>query len=176
MPNDWPPWTVAAAIASAIGARLFILRPSRHFTWDEATTTTKQLANTPGLVDRWNIIRTAHELMEPIRAILGNHPIRVTSWFRSPAVNEAAGRGGARSSDHMRGTGVDFYVSGMTHEQIVAKIYRAYNEGKLPKLRQAIVEYHDGHTHVAADLGRGPSRHGIFLQTHDGLTYQPWAP
>lgn len=57
----------------------------------------------PEILDR---LRLVAEQMELVRAALGNKPIIVTSAYRSPAVNRAAG--GAKASAHMEGWAVDF--------------------------------------------------------------------
>ena len=46
------------------------------------------------------------EMMEKIRAVLGDNPIIITSGYRSPEVNRAIGSGD--SSDHIKAMAVDF--------------------------------------------------------------------
>lgn len=45
-------------------------------------------------------------VLEAIRSLLGDQPIRISSGYHSPALNKAIG--GARTSSHMRGLAVDF--------------------------------------------------------------------
>lgn len=52
-----------------------------------------------------NVLQTARG-MEDIRAALGNKPIDVLSWYRSPQVNKLAR--GSKSSQHCLGQAVDF--------------------------------------------------------------------
>jgi zinc D-Ala-D-Ala carboxypeptidase len=82
---------------------------SPHFTWDEATKSStaerRGIDNTLPESLRANVIRTA-EQMERVRTILGDKPLRITSWYRSRLVNKAIG--GSRTSAHMRGLAVDF--------------------------------------------------------------------
>jgi len=79
---------------------------SEHFTLKEAIVTThNEVDNTlpESLYDR-----AAHtaRCMEAVRAILGNKPIYISSWYRSPGVNRAVG--GAFNSQHLRAEAVDF--------------------------------------------------------------------
>ena len=47
--------------------------------------------------------------MESVRHLLGDDPIRVTSWYRCKELNTAIG--GSKTSAHMRGLAVDFKPS-----------------------------------------------------------------
>lgn len=84
-------------------------RLSDHFTLAEMTVSAaaarKGLDNTPppAIVDQ--LILTA-DRMEKVRALLGDKPIRITSGYRSPAVNKAVG--GSSTSAHRTGHAVDF--------------------------------------------------------------------
>lgn len=79
-----------------------------HFTLAEATVTNTGIPNIPTEAQRERITHTAHQ-MEIVRAVLGRKPITVTSWFRSDAVNLAAG--GSSTSEHKDGAAVDFKCS-----------------------------------------------------------------
>jgi zinc D-Ala-D-Ala carboxypeptidase len=79
---------------------------TRHFAWEEAQSTSTGLPNAPTTeLQRNNIINTAYE-MEIVRVILGRKPIKINSWFRSPAVNARVG--GVATSEHAEGRAVDF--------------------------------------------------------------------
>lgn len=88
---------------------------SQHFTWREATFSAtahrEGIDNTPPQAARENIERAAFG-MEAVRSLLGDKPITVTSWFRSPAVNKAVG--GSDTSSHLTGLAVDFVPSGVS--------------------------------------------------------------
>ena len=78
---------------------------SPNFSLAELTVTNTGLPNNPNGERLANLKRTAL-LMEPIRELLGNLPIIVTSGFRSSAVNIKVG--GAPNSDHTLGYAVDW--------------------------------------------------------------------
>lgn len=84
------------------------MKLTEHFTLEELTFSPeairKGLDNTPNTTQLEALKLTAQS-MEKVRALLGN-PIRVTSGFRSPAVNVAVG--GSLKSHHCFGYAVDF--------------------------------------------------------------------
>jgi zinc D-Ala-D-Ala carboxypeptidase len=86
---------------------------TQHFTLDELilsqTAARKGIDNMPP-PDLVAELRRTAELMERIRAFLGNHPVLVSSGYRSAALNAVVG--GAASSAHMAGRAVDFIVPG----------------------------------------------------------------
>lgn len=70
--------------------------------------------NTPNDEQLANIEETKLQ-MEVVRSLLGNEPIMVNSWFRSPKLNTAIG--GSPSSAHMQGLAVDFTRKGQTPKE-----------------------------------------------------------
>ena len=91
-----------------VGTNDFIVSGG-NFTWGEAT---KEGDRIPANATISRNIITMARRMEDIRARLGNRPMRITSWYRPPAVNRAVG--GARNSTHLYGHGVDFIVVGLS--------------------------------------------------------------
>lgn len=85
------------------------MKLSEHFTLAEATksSTANRLgvSNQPNETELEKMIYTA-EQMEKVRKVLGDLPIRVSSWYRSPEVNRAVG--GTPTSQHSKGEAVDF--------------------------------------------------------------------
>jgi hypothetical protein len=80
---------------------------TRHLTWAEATITQHrrflaEQGNPPAKV-RLNLRRSAADLFEPARALLG--PLLVSSGYRCPALNRVIG--GSRTSRHMEGLAFD---------------------------------------------------------------------
>lgn len=94
---------------------------SINFTLEEATfseTAVRMgIPNEPSSEQLENM-KVAAEGMEAIRKLLGK-PIRVSSWLRLPAVNQAIG--GAAKSSHMDGWAIDFTCSGYGTPFEVAK-------------------------------------------------------
>ncbi|SFK41256.1 D-Ala-D-Ala carboxypeptidase family metallohydrolase [Caulobacter sp. UNC279MFTsu5.1] len=82
---------------------------SEHFSLAELTVSENArrlgLSNTPP-PDILKRLTTTAEHMERVRALLLGQAIHVSSAYRSPAVNRAAG--GAKASAHMSGWAVDF--------------------------------------------------------------------
>lgn len=85
------------------------MKLSAHFTLAEATESGKArrlgLDNIPDQYALETMKYTALK-MEAVRQLLGNNPINVSSWYRSPAVNKAVG--GVPTSQHAKGEAVDF--------------------------------------------------------------------
>ena len=75
-----------------------------HFSLEELTATGTGLQNDPPIEVAGTLLRLA-ELLEQIREMLGDHPIRVNSGYRSERVNRAVG--GARNSAHTEGRAAD---------------------------------------------------------------------
>lgn len=86
-------------------------RISTHFTHREIerseTADRRGLTNraTPDVVR--NAARLAIYVLEPLRALAGDHPINVSSWFRSMALNKAVG--GSDHSYHLFGCAADIW-------------------------------------------------------------------
>jgi hypothetical protein len=110
---------------------------SENFTLEEATfsDTAVRLGidNQPNPEQLENMKITANG-MESIRKLLGK-PIRVNSWLRLPALNQAIG--GALKSSHMDGWAVDFTCPAFGDPYTVAKALKESNI----QLDQCIHEY-----------------------------------
>ena len=157
------PLLAALALGAAGGAAWLLYEPSANFTWAELETTNTGLDNTPGFLERWNLLWLARELLEPVRAQFG--PIHVDSAFRSPAVNAAVH--GATDSYHLTGDAADIMaLDGASNSEMAAWCFG--NEA-LP-IAECIVEHHTGHLHLARGSGRK------FMQTSDGENYTSWTP
>lgn len=93
---------------------------SPNFTLEELTQSTSAnrlgISNepTPEVIDNLQLLVT--NVLQPLRTALGRS-IRVTSGYRSPAVNKAVG--GVKSSQHSEGKAVDIVVHGVTPYDVV---------------------------------------------------------
>tara|TARA_Y100001938_G_scaffold31950_1_gene43667 strand:- start:2198 stop:2716 length:519 start_codon:yes stop_codon:yes gene_type:complete len=161
------------AAGAGIGLWWLLRRPSENFTWDELTQTSTGLDNTPSIEDRIRLIYLARQVLQPLRDAAG--PLRVTSAFRSKAVNSAVSgavdSAGNCTSYHCKGLAADLYNDDWTHEELATYLY---SRTDLP-LAEVIVERHTGHLHLAADLDGAPGKRK-FLETPDGATYTTWTP
>jgi zinc D-Ala-D-Ala carboxypeptidase len=102
---------------------------------------------------------TTHTL-DPLRRALGKY-IRVTSGFRSPALNAAIG--GSATSQHMKGEAVDIMVNGMTGIQLAKRMLDLRDQGII-KFDQLVWYHKDRKPHV----------HVSYKPAHrDLVTYAP---
>ena len=97
---------------------------SPHFSWGEATKGGARIPESESITR--NIIRIATEL-EDVRAIFDGRVISITSWYRPPAINRAAG--GARYSQHLNGHAVDIIISGLDPRYVARKLAETWNGG-----------------------------------------------
>jgi uncharacterized protein YcbK (DUF882 family) len=147
---------------------------SEHFTLAELTRTGTGLSNVPDAESRAKLQILCDELLEPIRRILGNKPIRVNSGFRSPEVNKKIG--GAKRSQHMKGEAADI-VPAIPAEEAIRLLYGAFKKGDLKNVGQIIV-YKSGFLHVSIQGAGRPQ--GEFLRSEanggSGGPYSFWNP
>lgn len=137
------------------------MRLSEHFTLDEL------LRNSGEHTVPAHVLTAAKhtaEVLEMVRRQLGDVPIVVSSWYRSPEKN-ADTLGSARNSAHMYGYGVDFVVPGMTPREAFQRI--APHVRGLP-VDQLIDERN--HVHLSADPRM---RRQVLVEVVEG-TYVPW--
>lgn len=96
---------------------------SPHFTLHEATYSEaaerNKIINQPTPEHLERIKFTAHK-MEMVRQLLGNRPIKVTSWYRSAQLNKIIG--GANSSQHTKGEAVDFKCLSFGNARDICKL------------------------------------------------------
>ncbi len=123
--------------------------PGKYFTWVEMTRTGSGLKNVPDSFQKNNIRVLVQTVLDPLRAHL-DRPVRVTSGFRSKAVNKAVG--GSSSSAHRKGLAADIKVSGLDSHAVM----QAVVESDVP-FDQAIAyaPSRGGHLHIGLSTGRG---------------------
>lgn len=142
---------------------------SPNFSWDEGKTTSTGLYNEPSDWVKSRMEWLAHKHLEVIRKRVG--PMRVTSWYRSLAVNKAVG--GSKTSQHMQGLAVDFHPIKISAPHAQKIIWNIWNEGWLSDLDQSIL-YHPsvgGHIHYGIHLTKTRAQ---MLWAGDDGRYRRW--
>jgi len=104
---------------------------TEHFKLSEFTRSAKAarlgISNMPSGEHLENVLMVA-ERMEIVRRILGNHPISVSSGYRSPALN-ASLPGAAAKSAHLEGRACDFTCNGFgTPTEVVRELGKHFDE------------------------------------------------
>lgn len=97
-----------------------------NFTWSEMTKGGTRIPINANVTIR--IVRLCKYLDE-VRTFLGSKPMRITSGYRDPVSNRRVG--GARSSRHMSGDAVDFWVKGMDVVDVFQKLKSFHPKGGL---------------------------------------------
>lgn len=121
---------VVVAMAASPGGQRVVRRVAgrvgRFFTIAELTVSSAAkrlgLDNTPTPEAERALQVLAVHVLDPLRSALGSR-LRVTSGYRSPAVNEAVD--GSATSQHMKGEAVDLVVDGLRAEQLAQLIERS---------------------------------------------------
>lgn len=109
------------------------------------------------------------KLLESIRHVLGDKPLKVNSGYRNLAVNTAIGSK-ARNSAHMRFEAADIVPNGMSIKDALTSIHNAYSEGLLPELRKAIREDHKGIIHIEVKMSENEKTN--FYTTNDNIDFK----
>lgn len=147
-------------------------QPGRHFTWAELTrsevASKRGWDNTPGVAAQQALAALVHEVLDPLRDLLGV-PMRVSSGYRSAAVNLAAGS--KSTSQHLAGEAVDFRADGIASEEVVRRLAAT----DLP-FDQAIwyCTERGGHVHVSHTMTRTNRRE--LRHAPAGGGYPTWTP
>lgn len=101
----------------------------------------------------------AENILEKVRAHF-NAPIKITSWYRCPALNQILSNN--PNSQHIKGEAVDFIVSGISNMEI-SKYIRDHLD-----FDQLILEK----TWIHCSYIEKGNRKNI-LRTYDGMNYLP---
>lgn len=103
------------------------------------------IANTPTLAQVYNINALVENVLDPLRHAYGK-PIRVTSGFRSAALNKAVG--GSKTSEHLcRGTSAAADITG-GNEAENRRLFQLAQQLRLP-FRQLIDEKNYTWIHIS---------------------------
>lgn len=142
---------------------------SKYFTLEEftfsSTAVRKGINNKPDLIHLANLQALVTNILDPLREALGK-PIRITSGYRSPALNKAIG--GSTTSQHSLGMAADIQVPGVSVDDVVKKII----ELKLP-YDQLIHEFGEW-THVSFDPERGRRQELAATRVNGKTRYSPY--
>ena len=154
------------AVAAVVSKPFFTF-----FSWAELLTSSAAsrlgLDNTPTEEARACLAALVANVLDPLRAALGR-PLRITSGFRTPAVNEAVH--GSPTSQHMLGEAVDIKADGLVAAQLLAVVVRS----GLP-FDQAIGydPERGGHVHLSFTTRRPNRREVLWAPASGG--YRPWS-
>ena len=107
------------------------------------------------------------KLLESIREVLGDKPIKVNSGFRNTRMNIAVGSIVPNSS-HTRFEAADITPTGVPLKESFNALMRAHKGGLLPDLRKCIIEKNRW-LHIEVAMSEGD--HKGFLTTSDGVNY-----
>lgn len=139
-----------------------------HFSLDEmiASNTAERhgIANTPNPDDMRNLYALCG-LLEQVRTVCGNHPVRVTSGYRSPQLNKLVG--GSNTSAHMEGRAADFVVPKFgTPKDVTERIM-------LSTIEYDQIIWEGSWVHIAVD--EHPRRQALVATFVDGIAkYTDW--
>jgi hypothetical protein len=92
---------------------------SKNFTLNELTksetATRLDIDNTPNDEQIESLRLLCENILQPVRDHFGK-PVKISSGFRCPAVNQATG--GSATSDHCKGQAVDFEIDGLPNPDV----------------------------------------------------------
>jgi uncharacterized protein YcbK (DUF882 family) len=110
---------------------------SEHFSYAELTKSTtaarKGISNAPSKEHAANLVTLCNEVLEPLRKLYGR-PIRISSGYRSPALNKLVG--GSLASHHCIGMAVDIDQGSAAENMKIFNLLKAYGS-----FTQLIFEY-----------------------------------
>jgi hypothetical protein len=143
---------------------------SKYATFEELTNSKGH----PNLVEQNRIDAVRYQLagkrlsklLESIRHILGDEPLKITSGYRNIALNKAVGSIVTKSS-HTRFEAADVIPSIPIKEAFTA-LMNAQRGGLLPDLRKCIIEKNTW-LHIEVSMSVGDYKG--FLTTADGINY-----
>jgi hypothetical protein len=118
--------------------------------------------------------RRLSNLLETIRHILGDQPIKVSSGFRNPLLNKAIGsrqdgNNGRKLSTHCKFEAADIIPQMNTNDAFTA-LMKAHKDGLLSDLRKVIREDHKGILHIEVKMNVHETT--MFFTTSDNIKFK----
>jgi hypothetical protein len=145
---------------------------SQYFTFEELTDSEKHPNLVPqnriDAVKYQNAGKRLSKLLESIRHILGDKPLKVDSGFRNDALNLAVGSK-AKYSKHTLFEACDIVPSGMSIKEAFTVLINAQRGGLLPDLRKVLQEGTWLHCEVSMSVG---DYRGFFVSKDGNLTFE----
>ena len=164
------------------------MKLSPHFSLAELTVTTRRdtgdadadgdtgetIANVPDAAAVKALTLLAVQVLEPVRLALGGHGLKVTSGYRSRALNIAIK--GAKNSEHCRGEAADVIpLGGLGIEDAFRKVAALVRAGAIP-VDQAIVYAKGGFMHLSIALGPAAPKREVLRSLAAGGSGGPYVP
>jgi zinc D-Ala-D-Ala carboxypeptidase len=151
-PISEPPNQVSEPVSAPVPADPKLVALSPNFSlWEfiqSATAQDRGLDNSPSPAEL-EILKDTAANMEKVRRLLDGHPIKVTSAFRSQAVNSAVG--GVENSSHRRGYAVDFVCPNFGTP---FEICQAIIDSPLMEFVDQVIQERNRWVHISFDLRR----------------------
>ena len=143
-----------------------------NFTFEELTDSEEHPELVPqNRIDAKKYIASCNKLialLDAIRHILGDKPLKVDSGFRNPALNKAVGSK-SQNSKHTLFEAADIVPSGMSIKEAFAALITAQKGGLLPTLRKVLQEGTWLHVEVSTAVG---DYRGFFVSKDGNLTFE----
>lgn len=143
---------------------------TEHFTLEELTRSATALRQGLDNTLPAQFLRNAEKVadaLERVRAYFGGRPIRVTSCFRSKAVNAAVG--GSLTSAHCSAMAADFEVIGVPHIEVCRAIPEI-----VPEFDQVIYEFGTtGWSHLGLAHQTPRQQQLTAVKIHGKTVYKP---
>lgn len=143
---------------------------SKFFTFEELTATSHTAllsSNREEAKQYLSAGKRLSKLLESIRHILGDKPIKVNSGYRNILLNKAVGSKSNKSA-HTRFEAADIVPSGMSIEEAFNALINAHRGGLLPDLRKAIIEKN---TWIHIECKMNPDEKTTFYTSSDGVNF-----
>lgn len=146
---------------------------SKYFSFNELTDSDSfpQLVeqNRKHAMQFQNAGKRLSKLLETVRHILGDKPLKVSSGFRNKELNIAVGSK-AKDSSHQRFEAVDIVPNGMSIQEAFTALKMAHKGGLIPDLRKVIREDHKSILHIEVKMKADEET--TFYTTSDNVKFK----